>query len=164
MGPEEGRSYDREVAAMAAGASPGIVRGAPMQHTLGGRFPSPLEVMTEQSEADVEQATRRDAEMPKSPYGSLRASSALNAPVQPIHERILELASQVVKSSHLLAEVRAQHQAIMREKQKAEDHFAVTSDALIAAMMEHREGRSTAGMSTASTSPEGVPYQAEGMR
>lgn len=35
MGPEEGSAYDREMAAMAAGASPGIVRTKPLPDDTG---------------------------------------------------------------------------------------------------------------------------------
>lgn len=140
---EAGRAYESEMKRIAAAGMPGIVRGAPTETGASHVFTN---MVGQWGPADPGYA------VPKPPSG-------LNTPVQSASHRIAELAKQVTEAGHMLAEARAQHRNASISREKCEMQFAQVSDALVQAMSEHREGHSVAGLSTASTSPEGVPYQ-----
>lgn len=146
MGPEEGRSYDREMAEMAKGASPGIVRGAPMQHPLDGRFRSPLEEMAKRAQDDYD---RRNQDANGPPKGSWTPPvPPQNMPKSSTAAQIEDLADQVASSAHAVDQWRQNASAARKNLAEAEKIFADLATRLSAAMQQHREGP-----------PEGVPYQ-----
>lgn len=79
--------------------------------------------------------------------------SGLNVPTQPVANRIAEACRQLVEAGQELQSARAGYRESVERKEQWEQLFAQISGELMKLIHEHREG-----------TPEGVPYQAEGMR